>query len=207
VGDTVKRRGHWWVEASDGTWMRWTGDRWEPRPSPAPPPGRGDHLLDWSKALGLPAFILAVTTLAVTIRPSWIAPNERAVIIKDTSITQGVEFREYVHYPGVEPFLVQLDPVTVESADRGVVVDFNYELRGFSRDDILPFRWTLLNSDGERVSESEEVDRLFRSIPGLGFYACVSSSARSRRRHPCPSRSKCASTSLSLAAGVPSASG
>lgn len=170
MGDTVKRRGYWWVEASNGSWMRWMDDQWELQDHPAPPPRLRERVWGASRALGLPAFILALAGLALTIRPSWISPTERAVIIKDTSITQGVEFREYVRYQAVQPF-AGLKRADAESRDTGVIVDFNYELRGFPLNAILPLRWTLLDRRGERIRESEDVDRLFRNVGPYGFYS------------------------------------
>ena len=172
MGDTVKRRGQWWAEGSDGSWMRWTGEEWEPAANPPPPPGRGARLYELSKGLGLPAFILAVTTLALTVVPSWLPVTERAVIIKDTSISRGVEFRDYIRYPSVRDSLLEkVKRADAESADKGIVVDFNYELRGFSKETFLPLRWTLFSKDGERIRESEDVDPLFKNFGGANFNA------------------------------------
>lgn len=51
MGEAIKRRGEWWQEQADGSWLKWDADaeRWQPQGFPPPPPDEaadaaGPHL-------------------------------------------------------------------------------------------------------------------------------------------------------------------
>ena len=122
VADPVRRRGEWWQQQPDGTWLKWHEDdsRWEPQQFPPPPPEDGEPASSPPAATGAapagPALSSGITDTpaptpgykyARSDDETWWARDERTGELHWHDATAG-QWRRYVdptRSPGRTPIL------------------------------------------------------------------------------------------------------
>jgi hypothetical protein len=128
------------------------------------------RFLSGVKGYGIPALLVALVAIILTVKPNWISPSVRRVDFTTTSVQRAVTLNDYINEVNVAQSLQTLhltdsDVLKVEAGNTsGSVVDFTVEMSGFKDDEVLPLRWTLMGVTGSSVLQSEDADPISRAM-------------------------------------------
>ena len=168
MSDAIRRSGDWWIETGDDAWKKWSGERWEQQPDPAPPPRRLARLWLVAKSVGMPTLLVTIIALLFTCKPNWVSPAERSVAMDGMGIERAVTLSQYASHRSVAAYLTGKGMRLGADDTDGLVVHFNYKLSGFRKKNQVLMRWTLLDGLDRRVQESEQADPISRKLRQLG---------------------------------------
>jgi hypothetical protein len=112
----------------------------------------------------MPALLVAIVALLFNCKPNWVSPAERSVSMDGMGIERAVTLSQYAKHRSVAAYLDSKSINLGANETEGLVIHFNYKLSGFRKKNQVLMRWTLLDSLGRRVQESEQADPISQKL-------------------------------------------
>jgi hypothetical protein len=112
----------------------------------------------------MPALLVGIVALLFNFKPNWVSPAERSVSMDGMGIERAVTLSQYAKHRSVAAYLNSKSINLGADETDGLVIHFNYRLSGFRKKNEVLMRWTLLDSLGRRVQESEQADPISQKL-------------------------------------------